>query len=164
MLKQVVHIVTIGLSVINSILSNVENSGEFLGQMSEHIWEDSGTLLSSSYWFQTEDNSNQVVRGSIPMALSRHRRDRVNPRTYKVGKWWSVPAVYWGMFLPFLVSVSWASVLISSFFVLHRHRAFKPVCTSIGARLSVVGWGTMLQAGRSRDRVPMRSLDFFQFT
>jgi hypothetical protein len=29
---------------------------------------------------------------------------------------------------------------------------------------SVVGWGTMLQAGRSRVRVPMRSLDFFQLT
>jgi hypothetical protein len=29
-----------------------------------------------------------------------------------------------------------------------------------GARGSVVGWGTMLQAGRSRVRFPMRSLDF----
>jgi hypothetical protein len=28
------------------------------------------------------------------------------------------------------------------------------------ARGSVVGWGTMLQAGRSRFRFPMRSLDF----
>jgi hypothetical protein len=28
------------------------------------------------------------------------------------------------------------------------------------ARGSVVGWGTMLQAGRSRVRIPMRSLDF----
>jgi hypothetical protein len=27
-------------------------------------------------------------------------------------------------------------------------------------RGSVVGWGTMLQAGRWRDRIPMRSLDF----
>jgi hypothetical protein len=31
---------------------------------------------------------------------------------------------------------------------------------SHGARGSVVGWGTMLQAGRSRVRFPMRSLDF----
>jgi hypothetical protein len=29
-----------------------------------------------------------------------------------------------------------------------------------GVRGSVVGCGTMLQAGRSRDRIPMRSLDF----
>jgi hypothetical protein len=29
-----------------------------------------------------------------------------------------------------------------------------------GARGSVVGLGTMLQAGRSRDQFPMRSLDF----
>jgi hypothetical protein len=29
-----------------------------------------------------------------------------------------------------------------------------------GARGSVVGWGTMLQAGRSRVRISMRSLDF----
>jgi hypothetical protein len=29
-----------------------------------------------------------------------------------------------------------------------------------GARGSVVGWGTMLQDGRSRIRFPMRSLDF----
>jgi hypothetical protein len=30
-----------------------------------------------------------------------------------------------------------------------------------GARGSVVGWGTLLQAGRLRVRFPMRSLDFF---
>jgi hypothetical protein len=30
----------------------------------------------------------------------------------------------------------------------------------LGAHGSVVGWGTILQAGRSRDRFPMRSLDF----
>jgi hypothetical protein len=30
---------------------------------------------------------------------------------------------------------------------------------NMGARGSVVGWGTMLQAGRSRVQVPMRSLD-----
>jgi hypothetical protein len=29
---------------------------------------------------------------------------------------------------------------------------------------SVVGWGTMLQAGRSQVQIPMRSLDFFQLT
>jgi hypothetical protein len=32
-----------------------------------------------------------------------------------------------------------------------------------GARGSAVGWGTMLQAGRSLDRVPIRSLDFFKW-
>jgi hypothetical protein len=31
----------------------------------------------------------------------------------------------------------------------------------MGTRGSAVGWGTMLEAGRSRVRVPMRSLDFF---
>jgi hypothetical protein len=31
---------------------------------------------------------------------------------------------------------------------------------AVGARGSVVGWGTMLQAGRSRVRLPMRSFDF----
>jgi hypothetical protein len=31
---------------------------------------------------------------------------------------------------------------------------------SQGSRGSLVGWGTILQAGRSRDRVPMRSTDF----
>jgi hypothetical protein len=34
------------------------------------------------------------------------------------------------------------------------------VRTTVGARGSVVGWGTMLQAGSSRVRLPMRSLDF----
>jgi hypothetical protein len=38
-------------------------------------------------------------------------------------------------------------------------RIFIPMFTA-GARSSVVGWGTMLQAGRSRVRVWMRSLDF----
>jgi hypothetical protein len=32
-----------------------------------------------------------------------------------------------------------------------------------GARGSVVDWGTMLQAGRSRDRVQMNSLNFFNW-
>jgi hypothetical protein len=32
--------------------------------------------------------------------------------------------------------------------------------TLMWARGSVVGWGTMLQAGRSRVRIPMRSLGF----
>jgi hypothetical protein len=31
------------------------------------------------------------------------------------------------------------------------------------AHSSIVGWGTMLQAGRSRVRFPMRSLDFFNW-
>jgi hypothetical protein len=30
----------------------------------------------------------------------------------------------------------------------------------LGERGSIVGWGTMLQAGRSRVRFPIRSLDF----
>jgi hypothetical protein len=34
------------------------------------------------------------------------------------------------------------------------------IITIIGVRGSVVGWSTMLQAGRSRIRFPMRSLDF----
>jgi hypothetical protein len=33
-------------------------------------------------------------------------------------------------------------------------------CNIYGARGSVVGWSTMLQAGMSRARFPMRSLDF----
>jgi hypothetical protein len=35
-----------------------------------------------------------------------------------------------------------------------------PVITDVRARGSVVGWGIMLQAGRSRVRFPMRSFDF----
>jgi hypothetical protein len=35
--------------------------------------------------------------------------------------------------------------------------------TLLGTRGSVVGWGTMLQAGRSRVQVPMRSLDLFNW-
>jgi hypothetical protein len=38
--------------------------------------------------------------------------------------------------------------------------AFCDIHTLLGARGSVVGWGTMLQAGRLRFRFPMRSLDF----
>jgi hypothetical protein len=34
------------------------------------------------------------------------------------------------------------------------------ICQAAGARGSVVGWGTRLQAGRSRVRFPMRPLDF----
>jgi hypothetical protein len=34
-------------------------------------------------------------------------------------------------------------------------------CSERGARGSVFGWGTMLQAGRTRVQFPMRSLDFF---
>jgi hypothetical protein len=40
------------------------------------------------------------------------------------------------------------------------HSAFWWPSLKGGARGSVVGWGTMLQAGKSRVWVPMRSLDF----
>jgi hypothetical protein len=36
----------------------------------------------------------------------------------------------------------------------------KTMAPQMGARGSVVGWGTVLQAGRSRVRFPMRPLDF----
>jgi hypothetical protein len=39
----------------------------------------------------------------------------------------------------------------------------KYIKKKVGARGSIVVWGTMLQAGKSRVRFPM-SLDFFQFT
>jgi hypothetical protein len=44
----------------------------------------------------------------------------------------------------------------------HGENVITHVATPIipGARGSVVGWGIMLQAGRSRVRFPMRSLDF----
>jgi hypothetical protein len=38
------------------------------------------------------------------------------------------------------------------------------VVVDVGARGSVVDGGTMLQAGRSRVQVPMRSLDYFKLT
>jgi hypothetical protein len=38
---------------------------------------------------------------------------------------------------------------------------FNVVLHQLGTRGRVVGWGSMLQAGRSRVRFPMRSLDFF---
>jgi hypothetical protein len=41
---------------------------------------------------------------------------------------------------------------------------FEVVTAVTGARSSVVCWGTMLQAWRSRVLFPMRSLDFFQLT
>jgi hypothetical protein len=41
-----------------------------------------------------------------------------------------------------------------------RSSRFSPGTDWIGARGNVVGWGTMLWAGRSLVRVPMRSLDF----
>jgi hypothetical protein len=49
-----------------------------------------------------------------------------------------------------------------------HHPVYYAICSVVlrccidcwGARGSVVGWGTMLQAGRSRARFPMRSLDF----
>jgi hypothetical protein len=52
-------------------------------------------------------------------------------------------------------SPQWATILIKAtgyFFKLRK--------TEYGERGSVVGWDTMLQAGRSRFRFPMRSLDF----
>jgi hypothetical protein len=39
-------------------------------------------------------------------------------------------------------------------------RTFKSINMLLGARGSVVGRGTMLQAGRSRVRIAMRSLEF----
>jgi hypothetical protein len=41
---------------------------------------------------------------------------------------------------------------------------FQFITHPTGARGKVVGWGTMLEAGRSRIRFPMRSLDFFNWS
>jgi hypothetical protein len=41
-----------------------------------------------------------------------------------------------------------------------RYKSEDRSVLSPGTRCSVVGWGTMLQAGRSRVRFPMRPLDF----
>jgi hypothetical protein len=51
----------------------------------------------------------------------------------------------------------------NKFLICHykRNNIFLLYGNYIGARGSVVGWGTMLQAGRSRVRFPMRSLGFF---
>jgi hypothetical protein len=43
---------------------------------------------------------------------------------------------------------------------MHCFRDFLFPSSGVGARGSVVGWGTMLQAGRSRVRVPMRWIFF----
>jgi hypothetical protein len=50
--------------------------------------------------------------------------------------------------------ISSHNIPLSSIFMLYSY-------LGCGAWGNVVGWGTMLQAGRSRVRVPMRSLDFF---
>jgi hypothetical protein len=48
-----------------------------------------------------------------------------------------------------------------NFFFQNFHLKIKSTIKKFsGARRSIVGWGTMLQAGRSRVQVPMRSLDF----
>jgi hypothetical protein len=46
------------------------------------------------------------------------------------------------------------------------HNTYKMAAVRLckGARGIVDGWGAMLQAGRSLDRVPMRSSNFFQLT
>jgi hypothetical protein len=54
--------------------------------------------------------------------------------------------------ISFFFRFCWSQLVSSAIFV-----AFK---ISMGARGSLVGWGTMLQAGRSRVRFPMRLLDF----
>jgi hypothetical protein len=41
---------------------------------------------------------------------------------------------------------------------------FLVVSFLFGPRGSVDGWGSILKAGKSRVRVPMRSLNYFQFT
>jgi hypothetical protein len=51
-----------------------------------------------------------------------------------------------------------------TFYELHVRALIYRYILISGARSGVVGWGTMLQAGRLRVRIPMRSLDFFQFT
>jgi hypothetical protein len=46
----------------------------------------------------------------------------------------------------------------------HPFQFFPPTSSTSGARGSEVAWGTILQAGRSRNRVLMRWIFFFQFT
>jgi hypothetical protein len=60
--------------------------------------------------------------------------------------------------LVLLLVTTWTSPPISSVLLLHVY--FSYGLFVIGARVSVVGWGTMLQVGRSRVRFPMKLLDF----
>jgi hypothetical protein len=64
------------------------------------------------------------------------------------------------LILPFFMrSLSYQSK-VGDEFLPERSVCFERPC---GARSNVISRGTMLQAGRSRICVPMRSLDFFQF-
>jgi hypothetical protein len=53
-----------------------------------------------------------------------------------------------------LLNAMWI-IYVASIYLLIHHAHF-----NVGARCSVVGWGNMLQAGRSRVLFPMRKLDF----
>jgi hypothetical protein len=58
--------------------------------------------------------------------------------------------------------MTWRKIIL--YYIIPILFSYESEHANMGERSSVVGWGTMLQAGRSRDRILMRSLDFFQFT
>jgi hypothetical protein len=66
----------------------------------------------------------------------------------------------------------WHHIPVIQFFITTLARTSNPIKNCVilrkytvylGARGSVVGWGTMLQAGRSRDLIPMRWIFFFNW-
>jgi hypothetical protein len=44
-----------------------------------------------------------------------------------------------------------------------RHKLFYALAVENGERCNVVGWGTVLQAERLRVRIPVKTLEFFNF-
>jgi hypothetical protein len=65
--------------------------------------------------------------------------------------------LYWMVAGSLLMEFYFVTVVLNHGFI---GRVYTMALDSMGARGSVVGWGTMLQAGRSRVRTPMRSLNF----
>jgi hypothetical protein len=105
--------------------------------------------LKQMHWTRTQLRACRLNRYASDLcsggASFEFRRDNVCPD--------------WGFFVGFSVCLSkWRDNILNErlWWLNNRKQNVRPGKT----RSSVVGWGTMLQAGRSRDRVPIRWIFF----
>jgi hypothetical protein len=119
-----------------------------------HVWKEHTLLAMITGSFPYTHNN--YVDGTGPCRMSFEKHQAVSCVLYCFLMYFG-----FGLYSRFFRNDVKVSVLFSCiiFSVLHTH-THTHICI-MGPRGSVIGWGTMLQAGRSRVPFPMRSLDFF---
>jgi hypothetical protein len=108
-------------------------------------------LLFSILFFDSEEGGNEFLRKVCKPVLDctpKYRRILSSGTRCRVGWWQAQKMLQKRKAFCFVIPVG------------NSEQAVPMGCVECKTSGGVVGWSTMLQAGKSRDRIPMRWLDF----